>query len=235
MAAGYAAGQLAAILKEEKPDLVHCIALRPILVGGFAAAMAGIPRRIYALTGLGFLGRAIRRRSGALSRQRGPAPRPRPADRQTRYLFENAGRSAASGPRPDRSPGHDRRRRRGRSGLLQPGPAAAATAPQGRGGGPHALVEGDRCRGRGGPARPPRREPRSSFPSTARPIRRTPRPFRRDTFADWSRESGRRLAWADCGRRPRSGATTTSAACPRAAAKACPAPSSKAPPADGPS
>ena len=38
MAAGYAAGQLAAILKDEKPDIVHCIALRAILVGGFAAA-----------------------------------------------------------------------------------------------------------------------------------------------------------------------------------------------------
>ena len=44
MAAGYAAGRLAAILKAERPDIVHCIALRAILVGGFAALMAGIPR-----------------------------------------------------------------------------------------------------------------------------------------------------------------------------------------------
>jgi glycosyltransferase involved in cell wall biosynthesis len=34
MAAGYAAGRLAAILRAEKPDIVHCIALRAILVGG---------------------------------------------------------------------------------------------------------------------------------------------------------------------------------------------------------
>src|SRR5215212_403096 len=54
MAAGYAAGRLAAVLKALKPDLVHCIALRPILIGGTAAMMAGVPRRIYALTGLGF-------------------------------------------------------------------------------------------------------------------------------------------------------------------------------------
>src|SRR5215211_2451555 len=40
MAAGYAAGQLAAILRAWKPDIVHCIALRPILVGGTAALMA---------------------------------------------------------------------------------------------------------------------------------------------------------------------------------------------------
>ncbi|TXN73381.1 glycosyltransferase family 4 protein, partial [Methylobacterium sp. WL18] len=49
MAAGYAAGQLAGILKALDADIVHCIALRSILVGGTAAAMAGIPARVYAL------------------------------------------------------------------------------------------------------------------------------------------------------------------------------------------
>ncbi|WP_457089345.1 glycosyltransferase family 4 protein [Microvirga sp. P5_D2] len=88
MAAGYAAGQLAAILKDEKADLVHCIALKSILVGGFAASMAGVGRRVYALTGLGFLGartdfvgrwsqRAVRLLVRGL------------ATSNTRYLFEN--------------------------------------------------------------------------------------------------------------------------------------------------
>lgn len=88
MAAGYAAGQLASILKAERADLVHCIALRSILVGGFAAMLAGVPRRVYALTGLGFLGartdwigrlaqRAIRVLVRGLETS------------QTRYLFEN--------------------------------------------------------------------------------------------------------------------------------------------------
>src|SRR5215211_260339 len=88
MAAGYAAGQLAAILKAEKADLVHCIALKGILVGGFAAAMAGVGRRVYALTGSGFLGartdmiarlsqRAVRLLVRGLETGR------------TRYLFEN--------------------------------------------------------------------------------------------------------------------------------------------------
>ena len=45
MAAGYAAGQLSAILKALRADIVHCIALRGILVGGTAAAMAGIGAR----------------------------------------------------------------------------------------------------------------------------------------------------------------------------------------------
>ncbi|MGF9761180.1 glycosyltransferase family 4 protein [Microvirga sp. 0TCS3.31] len=53
---GDASGQLAAILKAEKADLVHCIALKGILLGGFAATLAGVGRRVYALTGLGFLG-----------------------------------------------------------------------------------------------------------------------------------------------------------------------------------
>ncbi len=56
MAAGYAAGRLAAILKAWRPDLVHCIALRAILIGGAAASMAGVARRVYALTGMGLLG-----------------------------------------------------------------------------------------------------------------------------------------------------------------------------------
>ena len=88
MRAGYAAGQLASVLRAEKADIVHCIALRGILVGGVAAAMAGIDRRVFALTGLGFIGarqdltgrlaqRAIRLLTRGLTTSR------------TRYLFEN--------------------------------------------------------------------------------------------------------------------------------------------------
>lgn len=44
------------ILAAEGPAIVHCIALRSILVGGIAARLAAVPARIYALTGLGFLG-----------------------------------------------------------------------------------------------------------------------------------------------------------------------------------
>jgi glycosyltransferase involved in cell wall biosynthesis len=89
MAAGYTAGRLAAILKQTRPDIVHCIALRSILTGGAAAAMAGIDRRVYALTGLGYLG-ARSDLAGRLSRRvlrallTGPLRSP-----GTRYLFEN--------------------------------------------------------------------------------------------------------------------------------------------------
>ncbi|MCJ2010132.1 glycosyltransferase [Methylobacterium sp. E-016] len=100
MAAGYAAGQLAAILKAWKPDIVHCIALRGILVGGTAAAMAGIPARVYALTGLGLIG-ARADAAGRLSRTalrhliRGPL-----ASKRTRFLFENPDDAAALGLDP---------------------------------------------------------------------------------------------------------------------------------------
>jgi glycosyltransferase involved in cell wall biosynthesis len=89
MVAGYAAGRLAAILRADKPDIVHCIALRPILLGGAAAVMAGVSRRVYALTGLGFLGarqdlvgRGARAALQALIR--GPLE-----NAGTQYLFEN--------------------------------------------------------------------------------------------------------------------------------------------------
>jgi len=100
MAAGYAAGQLAGILKALKADIVHCIALRAILVGGTAAAMAGIPARVYALTGLGLLG-ARGDVTGRVSRValrsliRGPL-----SSRKTRFVFENPDDARALGLDP---------------------------------------------------------------------------------------------------------------------------------------
>ena len=89
MAAGDAAGRLAAILKARRPDIVHCIALRSILVGGAAAVMARIDRRVYALTGLGYLGARgdLVGRGARLALRsliRGPLQ-----SAGTRYLFEN--------------------------------------------------------------------------------------------------------------------------------------------------
>lgn len=41
------------IYRAEKPDLVHHVALKPVLLGSLAATAAGLPRVINALTGLG--------------------------------------------------------------------------------------------------------------------------------------------------------------------------------------
>ena len=52
------------IVRAEKPDIVHCIALRPVLLGGIGAKLAGARHLILAPTGLGHLwvtdGRAVR-------------------------------------------------------------------------------------------------------------------------------------------------------------------------------
>jgi glycosyltransferase involved in cell wall biosynthesis len=46
---------LSALLRRERPDLVHLVALRPVVVGQIAARMAGISRVVSAITGMGFL------------------------------------------------------------------------------------------------------------------------------------------------------------------------------------
>jgi glycosyltransferase involved in cell wall biosynthesis len=47
--------QMFSILRTEHPDIVHCIALRPILTGGLAARLAGTKALVIAPTGLGYI------------------------------------------------------------------------------------------------------------------------------------------------------------------------------------
>ncbi len=87
---------LTQVMREEKPAIVHCIALRSLVVGGRAAQRAKVPALIVAVTGLGHLwvsrsmgaaiGRAIIRRSAR--RLRGS---------RTLFLFENHDDPAALG------------------------------------------------------------------------------------------------------------------------------------------
>jgi glycosyltransferase involved in cell wall biosynthesis len=86
--AGLKTGDLAGILRREKADLVHCIALRAILTGGFAASMIGVKRRVYALTGLGFLGARTDRIASLAQKAVRLLVRGLETG-QTRYLFEN--------------------------------------------------------------------------------------------------------------------------------------------------
>ncbi|MBV9516504.1 MAG: glycosyltransferase family 4 protein [Hyphomicrobiales bacterium] len=80
---------LARILRAERPAIVHLIALWPIVLGGIAAKLAGIRRRVHAVTGLGFLGasnspaaRSLRLATRLLLR--GPLD-----GKKTRFLLEN--------------------------------------------------------------------------------------------------------------------------------------------------
>jgi glycosyltransferase involved in cell wall biosynthesis len=80
---------LRSILAREKPDLVHCIALRSIALGGIATRLEGIERRVYALTGLGFLG-ARQDYLGEIARFGLRSGLQLVLDgARTRYLFEN--------------------------------------------------------------------------------------------------------------------------------------------------
>ncbi|PZO78537.1 MAG: glycosyltransferase family 1 protein [Mesorhizobium amorphae] len=93
--------RLARILRRERVSLVHCIALRAILVGGAAARLAGIGPRVYAVTGGGYLSaHAGRKARFAASRVR-QALRGLLASPQTHYLFENRDDPTSFGLDPD--------------------------------------------------------------------------------------------------------------------------------------
>ncbi len=47
--------RLARLLRRERPDLVHLVALKPVLLGNLAARLAGVRRRVSAVAGMGFL------------------------------------------------------------------------------------------------------------------------------------------------------------------------------------
>lgn len=77
------------LIAAEKPDILHCIALKPIALAGLAGKLAGVERRVYALTGLGFLGAkqgvlAAAARFAAITWLRGAID-----GLQVRFLFEN--------------------------------------------------------------------------------------------------------------------------------------------------
>ena len=64
--------RLAGILAAERPDVVHLIAMKPIVLGGLATAWARTPHTIVHMTGLGFLSIAHsgRARAGRLAAMR---------------------------------------------------------------------------------------------------------------------------------------------------------------------
>lgn len=93
--------QIFRAVRVEHPDVVHCISLRPVVIGGLAAKFAGAPALVLAPTGLGhlWLDRGL---AAVLARNvarlvigswlRGP---------RTRYLFENRDDPREFGLDPD--------------------------------------------------------------------------------------------------------------------------------------
>jgi glycosyltransferase involved in cell wall biosynthesis len=82
-------GRATRIVAAERPDIVHCVALRMVVLGGIAAKLAGAKRLVLALTGLGHLwieNGLMERAARTMARQVvGKSLK----GAQTHYLFEN--------------------------------------------------------------------------------------------------------------------------------------------------
>lgn len=93
------------VVRAEKPDIVHCVSLRLILLGGLAAKLAGVRRRLYAVTGLGLLGASRGARAAAIRRAVGLTLRGPLGGRGVRFVFENDSDAGLLGlpATPDRS------------------------------------------------------------------------------------------------------------------------------------
>lgn len=79
----------ARIMRETKPDIVHLVSARLCGVGGLAARLAGVRRRIFAVTGLGALGARKGAKAKALRRAIGFALAGPLGGRGARFVFEN--------------------------------------------------------------------------------------------------------------------------------------------------
>src|SRR5262245_26647551 len=96
--------RMARIVRDERPDVVHCIALRMVVLGGLAARLGGVRRLVLAPTGLGHLWsndgvneRVARALVRLVVRWRINGP-------DTRYLFENTDDPREFGLDPDKPP-----------------------------------------------------------------------------------------------------------------------------------
>ncbi|MBE7204690.1 MAG: glycosyltransferase [Parafilimonas terrae] len=93
--------RFAALMRAERPAIVHLVSVRLIVLAGLAAVLAGVPARVQAVTGLGLLGasrsakaRLARALLGALLR--GPL-----GGRRAAYVFENREDPVLLGMDPD--------------------------------------------------------------------------------------------------------------------------------------
>jgi glycosyltransferase involved in cell wall biosynthesis len=89
------------MMRAERPDIVHLIALRSIIVGGIAARLAGVSRRVFALTGLGLIGAGQGLRSRILRAALRRMIRWIAGRRGAHFLFENRSDPILLGLEPD--------------------------------------------------------------------------------------------------------------------------------------
>lgn len=78
-----------AVLRAERPDILHAIALRNLVIGGYCAWRAGVPGTVLAVTGLGLVGAARTLKAGLIRTALRLALWPLFARRRTRLLVQN--------------------------------------------------------------------------------------------------------------------------------------------------
>jgi len=81
--------QLARVFRRSMPDIVHAVALKPILQAGFVGWILQAPRIVYAVTGLGFIFSSRSRRARTLKFMVGKAMRFLFSRRNAWVIFQN--------------------------------------------------------------------------------------------------------------------------------------------------
>lgn len=83
------------LFRRLRPDLVHLVTIKPLIYGGLAARLAGVPAVVSAVSGLGYVFSGADARSRALGRVLGPLCRAALAHPNQRVIFQNASDRAA--------------------------------------------------------------------------------------------------------------------------------------------
>lgn len=79
----------AALFRRERPDILHIVSVRLIVLAGVAAVLADVRRRVHAVTGLGLLGASRGRKARAARAALGWMLRGPLAGKRVRNVFEN--------------------------------------------------------------------------------------------------------------------------------------------------
>ena len=89
------------LLRRERPDVLHLISVRLIVLGGLAALLARVPARVQAVTGLGLIAASPTARARFARRGLGWLLRGPLGGRKVAYVFENREDPELLGMRPD--------------------------------------------------------------------------------------------------------------------------------------
>ncbi len=95
------ARRFADLFRAERPDIVHLVSVRLIVLAGFGALMAGVPRRVQAVTGLGLLGASRSAKARAARAALGRLLRGPLGGARVHHVFENRQDPVLLGMNPD--------------------------------------------------------------------------------------------------------------------------------------